>query len=151
MNYYCYTHLKIDISSVQFAHQFFESERVIRLWKRANPSHSSERFATWANCSQSLFCKEWREWVSQGRSFVMSNGSESLKLLFKKDWMSEERWVQFAPGKKGEKLTKKHTKNMNFLSDLLIFWERFSQSWANHSHRSFVKSNLSQLLTVTLL
>ena len=63
----------------------------------------------------SLFCHEWPEQIVQRRSFVLSdwvnrsgcsfvksNGSKSLKLLFKKDQMSEERQFAFGYKKRGK-------------------------------------------------
>ena len=38
----------------------------------------------------SLFCLKQLERLPHGRSFVKSDGSESLKLLFKKERMSEQ-------------------------------------------------------------
>ena len=63
----------------QFA-RFFVSERA----KERFASEMSESFP-------SLFCHERPERIAHGHSFVKSGGSESLKSLFKKEQMSEER------------------------------------------------------------
>ena len=70
----------------------------------------------------SLFCHEQPERITDGCSFVKSNGSELLKSLFKKEQMSEELRERFALGHK----KMKHCKKMNFSSDLLICCKRFS-------------------------
>ena len=50
--------------------------------------------------SQSLFLKERREQFTHSRSFLKSDESDSLPLLFKKERRSEERWEPFALGHK---------------------------------------------------
>ena len=53
--------------------------------------------------SLSLFFKELHEQINRGRSFVKSDGSESLKSLFKKELMCKQRYEGFALGhNKGE-------------------------------------------------
>ena len=44
----------------------------------------------------SLFCKERRERIADGRSFVKSNESEKLPSLFKKERRREERRERFS-------------------------------------------------------
>ena len=72
----------------------------------------------------------WATWANRSScSFVKSSGSESLKLLFKKERMSEEQWERFALGHKKGKNCQKHSKNINFSRELLVlfFCERFAQ------------------------
>ena len=104
--------LQVSLKQVwEFTHRFFErfasilwakEWRAICLWKRANRSHCSFfmsdlsealtvalfSWVTWANCSLSLFCT------------VKSNWSESLNILYKKEWMSKERREEFTLGHK---------------------------------------------------
>ena len=108
---------------------FFVSERAIHWWKRAFLSCCS---FVMSNLSESL--------MVIGHSFVNSHGSKLLKSLFKKEQMSKERWERFALGHKKRKNCQKHKK--------LIFWaihsffaSDSSESRANHSHCSFLKSN----------
>ena len=56
-----------------------------------------------------------------GRSFVKSEGSESLKSLLKKERMSKKRCEQFALGHKKGENCQKHVKNTNFSSKSLFF------------------------------
>ena len=95
-----------------------------------------------------LLCRERHEQIAHGHSFVKSDGSKSLKSLFKKERMSKEQQELFALGHKRGKTVKNIRKIRIFLgirsfiaSDLLV------ESRANHSNGSFLKS---ELLTVAL-
>ena len=69
----------------------------------------------------SLFCHEQPEQITHGFSFVKSDGSKSLKSLFKKEQMSEEQGEQVALGHKmGEKF-QEHTKNTHFSEQMTRF------------------------------
>ena len=58
-----------------------------------------------------LFCHEQPEQITHGFSFVKSDGSKSLKSLFKKEQMSEEQGEQVALGhKKWEKISRTYKK-----------------------------------------
>ena len=87
--------------------------------------------------SESLFC-----------SFVKSNDSKSLPSLFKKEQRSKEWREWFAlghkKGKRSEKLKKTWWKLQIFSSELLVFWERKSESGANQSQRAKSKRANSQ-------
>ena len=92
----------------------FVSKRAIRSWKRSNRSR---------------------------RSFVMSDLSESLMSLFKKERMSEERREWFALKHNKGKNCQKHRKNTNFLID------RFARITTESFTSLFLKS---ESLTVAL-
>ena len=72
--------LGIHLPVFRAIRSFFVSERA----KERFASEMSESFP-------SLFCHERPERIAHGHSFVKSGGSESLKSLFKKEQMSEER------------------------------------------------------------
>ena len=114
----------------EFAHRFFER---IALFLKSHVSKSLTvvflLWATWANPS--------------GRSFVKSDESESLRSLFKKKRISEERHERFALGHKKGKNWKEHTKTTIFLVNRSFL--RAIRS--DHSHRSFFKSDNSDFLT----
>ena len=100
-----------NLQGCEFAHWFFEWFTHF-LWAKERFACETEQITPIAP----VFCHER---ITHGRSFVKSDRSESLKSIFKKEWMSKEEWEQFACGhKKDIKLS-----NMNFLSDLLIFCE----------------------------
>ena len=81
-----------------------------------------------------LFCHLQPEQITHGRFFVKSNGSKSLKLLYKKEWMSEEQWERFVIGQKKGKKVKNIWKIQQFwvtcsffASDLLFICELFAR------------------------
>ena len=93
-----------------------------------------------------LWAKKWRERIAHGHSFVLSDGSKSLKSLFKKEWKSEARHERFALGhKKGEQLSKTYEKHKFFEQIARFFASHSLESLANQSHRSFLKSQESDL------
>ena len=94
----------------------------------------------------SLFCHEWPEWFSHSRSFVKSNWSELLKSFFKKEQMSEEQWEWFTLGHKKGKNCQNMRKIQIFQANRSLFASNLLESWANHWHRSFVKSNMSDFV-----
>ena len=114
-------------------------------------------WAIWANWSQALIFGEWPERFAYSHSFVMSNLSDLLTLLFKKEWMSES--LVFL--KNLQKYFLKTYRKLDFFqqifSELLVFlWgkEQMSDSLKKLSNSlicSFIMSNLSDLLTVILL
>ena len=92
----------------------------------------------------------------------MNHSSNSFK---KSKWVKINRSQErFALGHKKGTNCQKHTKNTNFSNESLVFLrgicpnhERITHiallwraTWAHHSHRSFVKSNASETLTVAL-
>ena len=98
-----------NLQGCEFAHWFFEWFTHF-LWVIERFACETEQITPIA----SVFCHER---ITHAHSFVKSDRSESLKSIFKKEWMSKEEWEQFACGhKKDIKLS-----NMNFLSDLFIF------------------------------
>ena len=142
--------LQVSLKQVwEFTHRFFErfasilwakEWRAICLWKRANCSHCSFfmsdlsealtvalfSWVTWANFSLSLFCT------------VKSDWSESLNILYKKEWMSKERREEFTLGhKKGEKRSKTYEK-YEFFSKSQVFCEHFVQIKSESSRVAFL-------------
>ena len=72
----------------EFAHRFFKSLFVFCEWKRDTLVKNRKvapitllSWAAWANCSQSLLCNEWQEWIAHARSFVQSDLSDSLMVV----------------------------------------------------------------------
>ena len=139
-------------SSVFWAiRSIFVSERANRSRKRVNHSHHS---FVMSGLSKSLTVAllswdELPELIAHSHSFFKSDRNESLKSLFKKEQMSKERWEQ----------KKKNVKNVLkirmfwVISEWLAWIMRksltllfFKEPIANE--RSFVKSNVSKLLTV---
>ena len=86
--------------------------------KKANRSCCSVVMSKLSKSLISLFCHEQSEQITHGGSFVKSEGSKLLKLLFKKEQMSEEQQEQFARGIKKGKNCQKQTKNTNFCKQL---------------------------------
>ena len=110
----------------EFAHRFFEAFARV-LWAKERKSD--------------LLLNDKPKRIAHGRSFVNSEGSESLKSLFKKEWMGEERGKQFARWhKKGEKV-----------------WKTVQNKWkirifrANHSHYSFLATRAIRSLKWAIL
>ena len=93
----------------------------------------------------SLFCHERPERITHGRSFVKIDGSESLKVLFKKEQMSKEWREQFPLGHKKGKNCYKQMKNTNFLSNSLVFCERKSGLLSKKSESLFKKEQMSKV------
>ena len=91
----------------------------------------------------SLFCHERPERITHGRSFVKIDGSESLKVLFKKEQMSKEWREQFPLGHKKGKNCYKQMKNTNFLSNSLVFCERFAQIMSKSLTALFYKEQFA--------
>ena len=95
-----------------------KNESAIHSQKRANRSCCSVVMSKLSKSLMLLFCHEQSEQITHGGSFEKSEGSKLLKLLFKKEQMSEEQQEQFACGiKKGKKLSKTY-KNSNFCKQL---------------------------------
>ena len=103
------------------------------------------------NPSRLLFYKERQERLAHSCSFLKSNTSELLPLLFKKEQLSEEH-------KKGETLSKTYDhsflramrSNHIQITDIALFernWEQFARSWSLYCH----ERDLSKSLTVALL
>ena len=123
--------LLIGFLSNSFVFCEWKSERAIRLWKRVNRSRRSFvmsdlskslmvtllSWATWANHSQLLFCKE---------SF------------FKKEQISEEQQKQFALGHKKEKNCQKHMKNSNFFEQISDFLLAIRSNQWNHEWITYI-------------
>ena len=91
--------LKLCSSVFQANRLFFVSDRAVLSWKIANHSRS-------------LVCNDWWEQVAYGHSFVKSNESEALLLLFKKEWLSKERQERFTLGHKKGESTEKLSRNI---------------------------------------
>ena len=91
----------------------------------------------------SLFCHERPERITHGRSFVKIDGSESLKVLFKKEQMSKEWREQIPIGHKKGKNCYKQMKNTNFLSNSLVFCERFAQIMSESLTALFYKERFA--------
>ena len=133
---------------------FFVSKRTkerFACWKELIAPVALLSWATWVNFSRSLFCHERPEHIAHGSSFVTSGGSESLKSLFKKEKMSKDRRERFTLGHKKGKNCQKHTKIRIFRANRSFFANNPLKSRANQSHRSFVRSNVVESLTVALL
>ena len=80
---------------------------------------------TRANPLRSLFYHVQLERIAHGRSFVQSDGNESLKLLFKKsEWAKRDVSDPLLGIKKGNNCSKTY-KNTNFLSESRVFCEQF--------------------------
>ena len=106
---------------------------------------------TGANHSWSLFCKEQRDQFAHGCSFVKRDESELLPLLSKKQRLSKEHWEQLSLGHKKGKSREKPSQIGFLSSETLIYDSDSLESRANHSCLSFLHSNESNLLMVTLL
>ena len=104
---------------------------------RAKESFASEN----EKMAPSLFCHDRPEQIAHGLSFVKSDGSESLKSLFKKEQMSKERRKWFPLEHKKWKTRQKHMRNTNLSSDSLA-------SRAKHSHAIFLKTVSHSLCTL---
>ena len=82
-----------------------------------------------------LFFKEQRELFAHGHSFVKSDESSSL---FNKEQQSKERRERFALGHQNGKKCQKHCEKYKFIR---VNRSLFDSVSANHSYRSFLKSN----------
>ena len=115
-----------------------------------------------------LFFKERRERIAHSRSFVKSDESKMLPLLFIKEQWGKEQQELFALGHKKRENSEnyqKHDENYKFFFvNHSFFWEQKSKSRSNHSCYSFlisgksdsllsffVKSNKSNWLMIALL
>ena len=85
----------------------------------------------------------WKRANLSNHSLVMSNLSESLKSLFKKDRMKSNRSDSLLGIKRGKTKT---YKNMNFSWNRSFFASDLLESRASHSHQSFLKSDESNSL-----
>ena len=94
----------------------------------------------------SLFCHERPETIAHGCSFVKSNGSESLKTLSEKEPMigGSDLLLGIKRGKFVKNI-QKYEFFKRFARSLQAICSFFAsdslESQANHSHRSFLKSN----------
>ena len=103
------------------------------------------------NHSRLLFCKERQEIFALGRSFVKSNKSESLPLLFRESNGSGSDSLLGIKRGKAMKNCLKHAKNMFFFAHFIRWNSKcnpccsFLQGDERFAHgRSFVKSDKSK-------
>ena len=102
-------------------------------------------------------------WAKERKSYLLVKRANHSWLLFCKseEWREQFFW-EHKKGKSSEKRSKREKKNMNFSSELLMFWERFARiqseslmtlfftewrEWFARGH-SFIKSNNSDSLSV---
>ena len=124
-----------------------------------NRSSSLLAWAAWANCSGTHFCKEWQEQIAQVTYDKRANEPRATEAIHKKGGkcqkpMKKTIFLQItyflqAICLNHESITHIALFLKSIRSHSLFCKEPQSHEWITHN-RSFVKSNISKSLTITL-